>query len=78
MNLHPHPVRGPLDLDPADADGFEIAPQQLADALSSITVRRATVYFSPVSAIRALTCRLNTLSSVVPNPHGGTARALTA
>src|SRR5215467_2303716 len=47
-------------------------------AASSITNRRATVYFSPVSAMRARTCLLNTLSSVTPVPHGDAARALIA
>jgi hypothetical protein len=47
-------------------------------AASSMTIRRASVYFSPVSAIRARTCLLNALSSVTPVPHGDAARALIA
>ena len=34
----------------------------------AMTIRRATVYFSPVSAILARTCFLNALSSVTPCP----------
>ena len=34
----------------------------------AITIRRATVYFSPVCSIRARTCFLNALSSVTPCP----------
>src|SRR5215469_15489887 len=47
-------------------------------AASSRTILRATVYFSPVSAIRARTCLLNALSSVTPVPHGDAPRALIA
>ncbi len=35
---------------------------------AAMTIRRAVVYFSPVSAIRARTCFLNALSSVTPCP----------
>jgi hypothetical protein len=39
----------------------------------AMTALRATVYFSPVSAIRARTCFLNALSSVTPCPRGDAA-----
>src|SRR6516162_218876 len=44
----------------------------------AITIRRATGYFSPVSAMRARTWFLNALLSVTPFPRGDAARALTA